>query len=382
MNKKKTNIELKSPSLGDRDSYRDGEASGKAFKILVIQQKMIGDVLTSSIICENLKRNFPESQVHFLVNRNTIPVVENHPFIDKFIIFEESYKQSNIKFYFFLKQISNSQYTHIFDAYGKLESLLISIFSKAKFKYGFKKSYSKFYYTKTIRMTNEVKTEAGSAIENRLRLLKLMSDVKIINNKPKIYLTLNEIEDTIVQFSKQKINPKNCIMISALGSSMEKTYPFEYLAEILNYTINITDKKLILNYMPSQKKHIDELLSFCNNQTKSSIVQGLEMNSLRSFMRICSQCFAIIGNEGGAINMAKALDVPSFSIFSPWVTKVGWNSFEESYDNDSVHLIDYYPSIYNKHAKNYKKQVSILYQKLKPELFKKKLKDFLKQLTG
>ncbi|NBC57221.1 MAG: lipopolysaccharide heptosyltransferase family protein, partial [Bacteroidetes bacterium] len=50
-------------------------------KILVIQQKMIGDVLTSSVICENLKRNFPNAEVHYLINRFTLPVVENNPYI-------------------------------------------------------------------------------------------------------------------------------------------------------------------------------------------------------------------------------------------------------------------------------------------------------------
>jgi heptosyltransferase-2 len=375
MKKNKFNTDKKSPSFGGV-----GEASGEALKILVIQQKMIGDVLTSSIICENLKRNFPDAEVHYLINRFTIPVVDNNPYIDQFVIFEDEYKQSKLRFYKFLKQISRAKYTHVFDAYGKLESLLISKFSKAKFKYGFKKSYSKFYYSKTVKMTNEVKTEAGSAIENRLRLLQLMPDISIFNSKPKIYLTQKETENAISQFKVKNVNPQNCIMISALGSSPEKTYPFEYLGEILNFIVKKTDKKLILNYMPSQQKFIDDLLGFCNQKTKSSILDGIEMKGLRSFMCICSQCCAIIGNEGGAINMAKALDVPSFSVFSPWVTKEGWNSFEKSYHNDSVHLKDFEPEIYNKHSKKYKDRSLELYQLLKPGLFKDQLEAFLNEL--
>jgi heptosyltransferase-2 len=55
---------------------------GKSPKILVIQQKMIGDVLVSSLICENLKRSYPNSEVHYLINRFTIPVIENNPYVD------------------------------------------------------------------------------------------------------------------------------------------------------------------------------------------------------------------------------------------------------------------------------------------------------------
>ena len=34
-----------------------------------------------------------------------------------------------------------------------------------------------------------------------------------------------------------------------------------------------------------------------------------------------NECVVIIGNDGGAINMAKALNKPSFIIFSPWIEK-------------------------------------------------------------
>ncbi len=377
MSKQNSNSEKDNRSLGGTDYNQDGEA----LKILVIQQKMIGDVLVSSIICENLKKNFPDAEIHYLVNRFTIPVVDNNPFIDRFIVFEDDYKQSKLKFYKFLKLISISGYTHVFDAYGKIESLLITKFTKARFKYGFRKPYSKFYYSKTVKMSNHVKTEAGSAIENRLRLLKLMDGVEVYNDKPQIYLTEEEIEKTREQFKSLDLNPKDCIMISALGSGLNKSYPLEYLAEILNRIVKKTHKRLILNYMPSQQKHIDKLLSMIDGENRAHIVQGIVMKSLRDFMKVCSQCLAIIGNEGGSINIAKALNIPSFSIFSPWVTKEGWNSFEQTYLNSSVHLIDFKPELYNKPPKKYKDQSIEMYKLFKPELIIPKLDAFLEKLN-
>ena len=48
-------------------------------KILVIQQKMIGDVLTSSILFEVLRAKYPNAQLDYLVNSHTLPVIENNP---------------------------------------------------------------------------------------------------------------------------------------------------------------------------------------------------------------------------------------------------------------------------------------------------------------
>jgi len=51
-------------------------------KILVIQQKMIGDVLVSSIICNNLRKAYPDAQIDYLVYESTTPVLEGNTAID------------------------------------------------------------------------------------------------------------------------------------------------------------------------------------------------------------------------------------------------------------------------------------------------------------
>ena len=58
-------------------------------KILVIQQKMIGDVLISSIICNNLRKAYPKAQIDYLVYEATTPVLEGNSSIDNIILFQE-----------------------------------------------------------------------------------------------------------------------------------------------------------------------------------------------------------------------------------------------------------------------------------------------------
>ncbi|QSS96846.1 glycosyltransferase family 9 protein [Psychroflexus sp. ALD_RP9] len=347
-------------------------------KILVIQQKMIGDVLISSVICENLKRNFPTAEVHYLINRFTFPVVENHKHIDKFVFFEDEYKNHKLKFLDFLNNLKSEAYTHVFDAYGKLESNLITYFTGAQFKFSYNKWYTNWLYTKTFKESSIAKTEAGSAIENRLKLLQLLPEVEIINPKPKIYLSSTEVNTARSQIDSAELRNTNLIMVSALGSGDAKTYPLKYMAVLLNEITEKTDAHLILNYMPSQQEKINRLLEHCSNLTRTRIVNDLRPESLREFMAICSQCNLIFGNEGGAINIAKALDVPSFAIFSPWIIKEGWNSFEESYPNTSVHLSDFKPSkLRDKKVKELKMNYEKLYQDLNPQLFNQQLIDFV-----
>jgi heptosyltransferase II len=79
----------------------------------------------------------------------------------------------------------------------------------------------------------------------------------------------------------------------------------------------------------------------------------------------------LIGNEGGAANMAKALQIPTFSIYSPGIIKTDWNVFENTTTNISVHYDDYADEL-PKEGDLFQK-----YSKFKPNYFYDKLLDFL-----
>ena len=45
-------------------------------KILIIQHKMIGDVLICSLLCKNIKLWNPDAKIDFVANRHTLDVIE------------------------------------------------------------------------------------------------------------------------------------------------------------------------------------------------------------------------------------------------------------------------------------------------------------------
>jgi heptosyltransferase-2 len=89
----------------------------------------------------------------------------------------------------------------------------------------------------------------------------------------------------------------------------------------------------------------------------------------------------LIGNEGGAVNMAKALSIPTFSLFSPSVDKETWQIFENELGNVSIHLKDLKPEIYQQYDEKYIKENTFKYFDEYPlELILEKLNAFFKDL--
>ncbi|MDI1255120.1 MAG: glycosyltransferase family 9 protein [Flavobacterium sp.] len=350
-------------------------------KILVIQQKMIGDVLASSIICNNLRAIYPEAKIHYLVYPFTTAVIENNPNIDRIILFEDSYRKSSNEFFKFLKCIKKEKYDILIDAYGKIESHLVVSFSFAKIKIGFNKSYSDIIYNKTVESVPKLLTNAGAALENRLNLVKALRPEIPLDIKPKIFLTSEEIEEGKKVLENNEIDfSKKIFMIGVLGSGPNKTYPAPYMAEILDFIVEKSDATLLFNYIPSQINQAKEIFDLCKIETQKHIKIDFIPGNIREFLSILYHCNALIGNEGGAVNMAKAIDIPTFSIFSTWINKESWNSFEDGITHASVHLKDFLPKLYGKKsAKKMKKKRMKLYEKFVPELIFPELNDYLKQ---
>lgn len=343
---------------------------------------MIGDVLTSSILFEALREKYPESELHYLINSHTYPVVENHPYINEFIFFTPEIEKSKNKLLKLATSIRNKHYNVIIDVYSKLSSNIISLFSSARTKISYYKPYSAFLYNYNLKRQFETNKNCGLAIVNRMQLLEPLG-IGFKELKPKIYLTNSEIQEAKSLLQSHNISlSKPLIMISVLGSGPNKTYPFNYMAEVIDRIVTETQGQILFNYIPNQITDAQAIFDVCKLETKKHIYFNVFGSSIRSFLALLSHCDAIIGNEGGAINMAKALEVKSFAIFAPWVDKQTWNIFEEAGVNDAVHLVDYKLEIYNSQAENdIRSDAQSYYQQLEPDLFSDKLNTFLKTLT-
>lgn len=348
-------------------------------RILVIQQKRIGDVLTSTIICNNLKTRYPEAIIDYMCYPNSEDVIIGNPNIDNIIILTNKVRKSIPSLFKFIFQIRKKKYQIVIDVYCKLETNLITLFSGAKHKVSYHKWYSKFFYNHSYERFDAVKSDYGLAIENRLLLLKPFISNTITDVKPKIFLSEIEIADARLLLKQHNINAdKNpLIMFGILGSEVYKTYPLAQMAQIIDFTVFETNATIIFNYIPTQVELALEVYNHCSEKARKNIVFDLYCIELRQFLALLSQCHMLIGNEGGAVNMAKALDIPTFSIFTPSVRKETWQLFESETKHTSIHLKDLKPEIYEQNTEQYIKENTFFYYDEYPlELILKKLKDY------
>lgn len=330
--------------------------------------KMLGDVLAGTVVCRVLAARYPTAEIHYLVNKNTHAVVAHQPNIHRLIVFQPD-KQSGIRsFWRFVQAIRAQQYDLVYDLYGKTQSQLISLFSGAAERISYHKWYSAWCYTQTVKRTRLRRTIAGPAIENRLRLIYRDEPLPTNVPLPTIYLSAAEQQQADRMLAQAGLSDKTLIMVSAFGSSERKTWPLAYTAQLLDYLVGHYAVELLLNYLPKQADDAEQLYLLCHSDTRRHIHLDLYADELRLFLALLNRCRAVIGNEGGAINMGKALKLASFSVYAPWIDPDGWGIGEDDHQHMSVHLRDFEADMYRQTPmKKLKPKASELYLKLTPE---------------
>ncbi len=117
-------------------------------KILVIQTAFLGDVILATPIAENLKLNFPDVEIHYVVKKGNESLLTNHKFIDKVWVFDK--KNGKFKNIFSLsKSLRKEKFDLVFNLHRFASSGIIAVLARGKKLFGFKKNPLSVFYTKS-----------------------------------------------------------------------------------------------------------------------------------------------------------------------------------------------------------------------------------------
>ena len=346
-------------------------------KILVIQNKRIGDVLISSVIANNIKKVFPNSHVTYFVYDYTTGVLEQNPNIDRIISIQEKELKKIPNFLKTLGKIRKEKYDIIFDPYSKFQSRMMCLSSRAEYRIGLKRAHKKLklpFYTHPISFLEKRSKKCGKAIEDRVNLIRSVFPLDNPDYEPRIFLTSEEKQYNILADVKKPV-----LMLGVLGSTPQKSMPYEYIADLINFITDTYEVTILFNYAPHQKPEADKIYHLCRG--KDQINLDIYEDSIRGFIKLMNQCDLLVSNEGGSVHITKALYKPTFTIYSPYVNKEHWSSFEDGSTHDSIHLLEEKPDLFSSFTLEERRRIEEnpdeLYQQLTPEMILNKLEPFL-----
>ena len=100
----------------DRSASVSPSKERKGFKFLIIRFSSIGDIVLTTPVMRCLKKQLPDSEIHFLTKESFGPIVENNPYIDKVHFLAHSWETV-------VHELKQENYDYIIDLHHNLRTL-------------------------------------------------------------------------------------------------------------------------------------------------------------------------------------------------------------------------------------------------------------------
>ncbi|MBQ5728128.1 MAG: glycosyltransferase family 9 protein, partial [Mailhella sp.] len=271
-------------------------------RILVCQQRQIGDVLLSTPVFQLLKQRFPEAELHLFTEAKCEPLLRHNPFIDKFHLVEKKGFLGELAFY---RKVAK----HGFDMVLNLQNLprcrMMTLLSGAPVRLSMKTgSWRDWIYTHTVP---EVK---GYAAMSKISLLK---DFGITWNgePPRIFFTPEEeCEASTILTACGLRDEHKLITIDGTHRRPLKRWPIENFAKVIGMLAeHDSSYRFLLLRGPGEEADVKALRDACPCPERILIPEKLP--SIRLSAACIKKAVIHIGNGSSPQHMAVACDTPS-----------------------------------------------------------------------
>jgi len=279
-------------------------------KIAIVKLSALGDIIHAMIVLQFIKKNYPESEIDWFVEKRFFGILENNPHINQ--IHQVSLKSVDKSKSLFLlckelRKIRNlGKYELVIDMQGLIKSALVAQMIPSEKTLGFDKNSSReslaaIFYNQKYKINYD-----ENIIERNLNLmsyaLKFSFDKEdVLNKEVFLYSSQQFTFDHIIS------SKKNILLIPG-ASYPAKSYSVEKFVELT--------KQLDVNFLTIWGNKKERIIA---NEIKelSSNVEVLEELSLDGLISLISQVDLVIGPDTGPTHMAWALNIPSITLFGP-----------------------------------------------------------------
>lgn len=290
-------------------------------KILICQQRQIGDVLLATPVLELLKKRFPDAEIDFFTEKKCVPILENNPNIHKIHALDKKKLKHFFAALFYYYGIARNNYDLIVDLQQLPRIRWINRFSRQAIRLTFTPPwYRRLLYTDWVDI------QKGYAVAEKVSILRVF-DIIWQGEIPRIYLKDSEIQDVDVYLKSLGLKDNTTLItVDSTHRRITRRWPAEYYAKLMVLIAKKSPNMVFLPlFGPGEEKDIRELIEHCEKLepgfSKENLLITDRMLTLREMAACIAKAKVHIGNCSSPRHIAVAVDTPSFIVLG---SNSGW----------------------------------------------------------
>ena len=292
--------------------------------VLVVRFRQLGDAVLTTVICNTIRKTFPDARIDYVLNDNLAALFEGHPSIDRIITFTKEERHDTMKY---LKKVwrimHETRYDVIIDKRSTFNTTPFALFSlHTPIRVALKKPYTWLLYNHRVGSVEN--TPMIDHILEHLEPLERICPVQY-DRKMTLWVSEQEKKDFRVYLQEQGMDLSRPIALIGVTAKLEnKTWPKEKMTEVLKHFIEyFPEIQLIFNYAPGKEEENARDI-YQRLGAPASVFIDVQARSSRQLAAMCDAINLYFGNEGGARHIVHAMQKPSLVVCSPFANPQVW----------------------------------------------------------
>ena len=282
-----------------------------------------GDVLLTSPFFTSLKRAYPTAQIDAYIYKETLPMLDGHPAIDRFHLYDKGWKKSLARYLKeakLLYQIRKSGYDLIFNLTEGDRGALAALVSGAKYRIGVDPKGSGMKGKRKI-FTHFIPEypEIRHTVETNLDALRAINIFPSVEDR---FLTLHipkEVEERMT-----KLVPEEYILVHPVSRWMFKAWPSSKMHAMIKHLLS-QNHNVVLTSGPAP----DELAFAAQVKGDLPITDLTGKTSLKELAALIKNARAMITVDSVPMHMSAAFQTPLVAIYGP-TSEIRWAPWQHA----------------------------------------------------
>jgi len=287
-------------------------------RILIIKPSSLGDVVHALPVLAALRRAYPRAHIAWLAGSSFAPLLAGHPLLDEVIRFDRAHygrmwrsPRAFVDFWRFVSQMRRRRFDLVIDLQGLIRSGLLSYFSGARQRVGFRDAREGAWLFYSQRVTPPAAAE--HAVDRNLSLARALG---LRVEAPEFPLNIGPgeraaAEKLLAEAAGEPVGSFTAVLPGARWES--KRWPPERIAELIG---RIHDERLprcVLLGAPADREIGGRIVAAC----RIPVVDLIGRTTLRQLAALIDLADRVVCHDSGPLHIAAALEKPTAAIFGP-----------------------------------------------------------------
>ncbi len=284
----------------------------KAKRILIFNVNWVGDVLFSTAVIRNIRRNFPDAYICCVIPERCYPVLKNNPHLDEILIFNERERHKSMMAQLrFVRQLKSKKFDTAILLHRSFSRALLCRLAGIPRIIGYLTKKRGFLLSKKI---TPPKQDSLHRIDYYLNIIE-KAGLRVEDRYPEFFVSKEDEESVKSFLEKNSVTERDfLVVLNPGGNWLPKRWPKDYWSSLAQRLIDEFHAKIVI----TGAEHDRPLALEISRRLKERVLIACGAFNLKQLGAFCKRVDVFITADTGPLHIATAVGAKKIiALFGP-----------------------------------------------------------------